>query len=213
MWDAETEKPKLCDFDLSYLCEKHRGGAEGEVGPNGPTGFSNAGTWIFMAGELLTGRAMAGEVKRVYRHEVEAFMAVLVWIICRYQDGKVRASPPLGEWIQTDYLHCKDKRYTTFNDINKGIFPRPSGVPEDVWELVTDSVSALWGHLAALEVAARPFRRVVRSLSRKKPSPSLSQPQRHIAEFNDLYPLRDILGWPIFGHSSFDSFRSNLLDA
>ncbi|TEB24927.1 hypothetical protein FA13DRAFT_1591608, partial [Coprinellus micaceus] len=93
MWDPKTQKPKLCDFDLSHLCEKPRRGVE-EVGPDGPTGFSNTGTWIFMAAELLSRPAMAGKVKRVYRHEVEAFIAVLVWILCRYQDGKLRTSPP-----------------------------------------------------------------------------------------------------------------------
>jgi hypothetical protein len=203
MWDPKTQKPKLCDFDLSHLCEKPRRGVE-EVGPDGPTGFSNTGTWIFMAAELLSLDAMDGLVKRVYRHEVEAFIAVLVWIICRYQDGKVRAGPPLREWIQTDYLQCKERRDRTFNHIAMGTFPRPSGVPEDTWELVTDTVTALQNHLATFQAAARPYTRVVRPL--RNPGPSPAQPQRRLAEFNDLCALQDILAWPIFGHSSCDPF-------
>ena len=83
MWDPKTEKPKLCDFDLSHLCEKLRRGVE-EVGPNGLTGFSNTGTWIFIAEELLSLDAMDGLVTRVYRHEVEALMYNQVWIKRRY---------------------------------------------------------------------------------------------------------------------------------
>ena len=211
MWDPKTEKPKLCDFDLSHLCPKPTRGEE-EVGPNGPTGFSNTGTWIFMAEELLSIAAMEGRVKRVYRHEVEAFIAVLVWIICRYQDGKVRPYPPLGGWIQTSYVMCKEQRADTFKQIIEGTFPRPSGVPEDVWELVTGSVTALQNHLGSLQVAAKPFKRVVRPSSQKNPGPNPPQLQRRIAEFNDLCALHDFLAWPIFGHSSCDLFY-NLLES
>ncbi|TEB24978.1 hypothetical protein FA13DRAFT_1738790 [Coprinellus micaceus] len=121
MWDPAMQRPKLCDFDLAYPCKKTRLVVE-EVGPSGPTGLSKNRTWIFTAKELLSDAAMAGEVKCVYRHDVEAFVAVLVWIVCRYQDGKVKANSPLEHWIQRSHLECRKKRGRTFDQIAMGEF-------------------------------------------------------------------------------------------
>ncbi|KAK7051273.1 hypothetical protein VNI00_004773 [Paramarasmius palmivorus] len=69
--------PKLCDYDLSHRSSDER-----------PSGLTNTGTLRFMASELLTGRAMRGKVKKVYRHDVEAFGWVLLWVLGRFRDGK-----------------------------------------------------------------------------------------------------------------------------
>ena len=202
MWDPKTQKPKLCDFDLSHLCERPKLGPK-EVGPSGPTGFSNTGTWIFMATELLSHDAMDGRVKRVYRHEVEAFIAVLVWIICRYQDGKLRGGDPLGHWIQTSYLECSAKRRRTFIQIVEGTFQQPAGVPDDIWlslgltlwkslRLSTDAIEAQRGEVVYKRfVALNPEF----TIDRKSPD-----------DYNTLRVVPKILTWRLFRNEAAQKF-------
>ncbi|KAF9561886.1 hypothetical protein CPC08DRAFT_604310, partial [Agrocybe pediades] len=99
MIDPSTGFPKLCDFDLSHFEDDTR-----------PSGFSNTGTWAFMAAELLTERAMEGFIKRRYRHEVESFVSVIVWLLLRYENGRLISNPPLSEWDSTSYEICAAKR-------------------------------------------------------------------------------------------------------
>jgi hypothetical protein len=202
MWDPKTQKPKLCDFDLSHLCEKPERGVE-EVGPDGPTGFSNTGTWIFMAAELLSRPAMAGKVKRVYRHEVEAFIAVLVWILCRYQDGKLRASPPLGHWIHTSYVECKERRGETFGEIMTGTFPQPTGIPEDIWVPLCMALVSMRNHsgeAVAAQYKQATYKRFVAY------DPSYAFDVKSPEDYNALRALPKILTWPIFKNEAAQRF-------
>ncbi|KAI3604003.1 other 1 protein kinase [Moniliophthora roreri] len=75
---TETSWPKLCDWDLSHFTGEPR-----------PAGFSNTGTLIFMANDLLTRQGREGAVTRVYRHDVESLFLVLIWILARFRDGKL----------------------------------------------------------------------------------------------------------------------------
>ncbi|EEB89310.1 hypothetical protein MPER_12606, partial [Moniliophthora perniciosa FA553] len=81
---TETSWPKLCDWDLSHF-----------TGESRPAGFSNTGTLIFMASDLLTDRGMEGAVTRVYRHDAESLYWVLIWILARFRGGELLKSPPL----------------------------------------------------------------------------------------------------------------------
>ena len=207
MWDPKTQKPKLCDFDLSHLCEKPRRGVE-EVGSNGPAGFSNTRTWIFMAEELLDDGAMAGEVRRVYRHEVEAFIAVLIWIICRYQDGKLRAGNPLGHWIQTSYLECSAKRRRTFNQLKNGAFVHPSGVADDDWKMIRKTLKSMALFQAQLAVA-KGHESDDDLTDSPLPYPGQVQRRRPF-DFNNLCALGDILKWAVFQHPACTEFSAHL---
>ncbi|KAK7051282.1 hypothetical protein VNI00_004782 [Paramarasmius palmivorus] len=77
MYDEKNNVPKLCDYDLSHFSDEPR-----------PYGFSHTGTLRFMASELLADTAMNGSVQKVYRHDVESFAWVLLWILAFFRDGK-----------------------------------------------------------------------------------------------------------------------------
>ncbi|KAG2131321.1 hypothetical protein DEU56DRAFT_717782, partial [Suillus clintonianus] len=53
----------------------------------GPQGNERTGTVPFMAFDLLTARAQRGEVKHLYRHDMESFVWVFIWICFRYSNG------------------------------------------------------------------------------------------------------------------------------
>ncbi|EEB96731.1 hypothetical protein MPER_04086, partial [Moniliophthora perniciosa FA553] len=80
---TETSWPKLCDWDLSHFTGEPR-----------PAGFSNTGTLIFMASDLLTKKGMEGGVTRVYRHDAESLYWVLIWILARFRGGELLESLP-----------------------------------------------------------------------------------------------------------------------
>ena len=49
--------------------------------------FDHTGTTLFLALDLLKGEAWAGKVERRYRHDLESFLWVLMWITACYDDG------------------------------------------------------------------------------------------------------------------------------
>jgi len=57
----------------------------------------------FMALDLLTEEAWNGHVERLYRHDCESFAWVLLWICCRYHNGKVINDPPLKRFITDSF--------------------------------------------------------------------------------------------------------------
>ncbi|TRM57764.1 hypothetical protein BD626DRAFT_586521 [Schizophyllum amplum] len=66
-------------------------------------GFEVTGTIPFMAIDLLTPQAMRGEVRHLYRHDLEAMIWVFVWIMCCYDEGKQRTVPEeVAEWTAQD---------------------------------------------------------------------------------------------------------------
>ncbi|KAF6748561.1 hypothetical protein DFP72DRAFT_820046 [Ephemerocybe angulata] len=132
MVNPETGKPKLCDFGLSHFRTETR-----------PKGDSNTATWAFMAIELLTERAMLGEIPRVYRHEVESFVAVLVWIVLRYRKGVLADDSTTKGWTDPSFTKCKDARETTVMRILAGSLPKPSWVSNKIWKVVEDAVSSM----------------------------------------------------------------------
>ncbi|TEB24942.1 hypothetical protein FA13DRAFT_1796793 [Coprinellus micaceus] len=200
MWDCGSAMPRLCDFDFSD--------EPGSLRPKPLkmgclAGSPNAGKWIFMAAELLSLDAMDGLVKLVYRHEVEAFMAVLVWIICRYQDGKVRVSPPLGEWIQTDYLQCRERRRRTFSQIIMGIFPQPSGIPPDIWVPLRMALASMRKH-SQDAIEAQKGEAEYKSFVAF--DPDFAFDGRSPDDYNSLRALPKILTWSIFKHKAAKKF-------
>jgi Fungal protein kinase len=90
----------LNDFDLAHVRGKTR-----------PSGTGRTGTMPFMALDLLTKNAWAGKVERLYRHDCESFVWVLLWICSRYDEGAEIEQPPLKEFITSNFLqHYKEKR-------------------------------------------------------------------------------------------------------
>ncbi|KAF8484070.1 hypothetical protein DFH94DRAFT_338639 [Russula ochroleuca] len=89
----------LNDYDLAHLHGRLR-----------PSGFERTGTMPFMALDLLTDEAMKGQIERLYRHDCESFAWVLLWICCRYDDGKEISNAPLSELNTHNYKQCFDKK-------------------------------------------------------------------------------------------------------
>jgi Fungal protein kinase len=96
MYDkCNGDRGVLNDYDLSHLAG----------GPR-PSGTERTGTMPFMAFDLLTDEAWDGKITRLYRHDCESFAWVLLWICCRYEDGKEIHNPPLGQFITGSYNQC-----------------------------------------------------------------------------------------------------------
>ncbi|KAF6764618.1 hypothetical protein DFP72DRAFT_868702 [Ephemerocybe angulata] len=122
MYEESTGRPKLCDYDLSHIRGDYR-----------PSEHLNPGTWAFMAGDLLTAEAMEGKVTRLYRHDFESFLAVLVWISLRYNNGERVPCPRLDGWAQGDFRRCYAYREDTYTSISFGHFDCPDWLSSDMW--------------------------------------------------------------------------------
>jgi Fungal protein kinase len=126
MYDKHNGRGVVNDFDLSHLHGLPR-----------PSGNEHTGTMPFMALDLLTDEAWEGKVARLYRHDCESFAWVLLWICCRYGNGKEIDDPPLNELITHDYNECLQKKNNIF-ELLRLIRPTPSY--EVFWEVSRELV-------------------------------------------------------------------------
>jgi len=97
----------LNDYDLSSLANAQS-----------PQGNERTGTIPFMALDLLTEKGQRGEVQHLYRHDLESFMWVLVWVAWRYKDGQLlpRKIRPLDKWATVDAEQCDQEKKTFLDD-------------------------------------------------------------------------------------------------
>lgn len=154
-----------------------------------------------MAKELLSDAALAGEVKCVYRHEVEAFVAVLVWIVCRYQDGKVRANSPLEHWIQRSHLECRRKRGRTFDQIAMGNFPQPTSVPKEIWIRLCLTLRDM-RELSDDALRARIYHELHKFYEERGSNPDFHHDSMSPDDYDTLQALPRVLAWSIFEHDT-----------
>jgi hypothetical protein len=101
MYDETNKRGVLNDYDLAHLTSQRR-----------PTGTERTGTRPFMALDLLTDEAWDGKVERLYRHDCESFVWVLLWVCCRYEGGKQINNPPLSELTKGDHNQCFKEKHT-----------------------------------------------------------------------------------------------------
>ncbi|KAH7891055.1 hypothetical protein F5I97DRAFT_1964440 [Phlebopus sp. FC_14] len=87
----------LNDFDLASLGD-------------GVTGTERTGTVPFMALDLLTEKALRGEVKHLYEHDAESFIWVLTWISLRYSNGQPMRNKALDQWLIVDAVRCGQQK-------------------------------------------------------------------------------------------------------
>ncbi|KAG2125387.1 hypothetical protein DEU56DRAFT_903741 [Suillus clintonianus] len=116
----------LNDYDLSSLADE-----------SGPQGNERTGTVPFMAIDLLTERAQRGEVKHLYRHDMESFVWVFIWICFRYDSKGALLSPSsrrFDEWATLGAFQCRKDKRDFLHDITD--FPRPN-VGRRTWRLLT----------------------------------------------------------------------------
>ncbi|KAJ3529147.1 hypothetical protein NMY22_g9121 [Coprinellus aureogranulatus] len=183
---------------ITLFCAPSTGGEESSVVPRG---YSNIGTLIFMSNELLTPLAMEGQVKRVYRHEVEAFVAVLLWVTCRYKDGKLQTPAPLDDWNHTQYQVIASERDKTYTQITDMAFTCPIGLDKDLWLDIAETVASLNIFLHELRGACNALKLYKMSLQRdSRRAGAAVKPGVSMDEFNGLRSLLTIFTWPIFTH-------------
>ncbi|KAF9225597.1 hypothetical protein BS17DRAFT_807208 [Gyrodon lividus] len=95
----------LNDFDVASLTNGGR--LENE----------RTGTIPFMAIELLReDDGQSGRVEHIYRHNLESFIWVFIWICFQYNGGKMVEKPrPLGIWAKVDPSECAEKKNDFLN--------------------------------------------------------------------------------------------------
>jgi hypothetical protein len=91
MWDPDGDCGILNDFDLAKLVK------EMECGPGAK---HKTGTLPFLALDLLR----SWNSKHLFRHDLESFLCVIMWIVARYENGEEKFSEELYLWL------CKNPR-------------------------------------------------------------------------------------------------------
>ncbi|KAG0691562.1 hypothetical protein DFH29DRAFT_88823 [Suillus ampliporus] len=121
----------LNDYDLSSLADDL-----------GPRGNERTGTVPFMALELLTKVGQQGEVKHLYRHDLESFIWVFIWICLRYRHGVLlpTASRPLDEWATLNAVACGVQKYYFLGHLRVYY---PSDIDDNMGSFLVDCVGVL----------------------------------------------------------------------
>ncbi|KAF5326292.1 hypothetical protein D9611_000677 [Ephemerocybe angulata] len=207
MFDDKNKEPKLCDFDLAHV-----------RGRDHPSGYSNTGTWAFMAMELLTQDAMDGLVPRLYRHDFESFIAVLVWVVFRYRDGKLVPDPPLEEWVQNQFEMCGVKRKRTFDHISNRSLAGPTALSPAMWGVIVNAVSKLRRFIDTRRALASAYEDEARTGASKRrasarEAPSLVMLKEEMKGYDGLIFLDKVLDMRLFSFDGSDGgFFADLLD-
>ncbi|KAG2114188.1 uncharacterized protein F5147DRAFT_607426 [Suillus discolor] len=132
MWYKKNGKliGVLNDYDLSSLANVV-----------GPQGNERTGTVPFMALDLLTEKAQRGEVKHLYRHDLESFMWVFIWICFRYREGVLLPAEtrPLDQWARLDAVMCGTMKYYFVGHPPD----RPSHIDPRIWRFLVQCVIVL----------------------------------------------------------------------
>ncbi|KAG2131322.1 hypothetical protein DEU56DRAFT_813989 [Suillus clintonianus] len=113
----------LNDYDLSLLKEAL-----------GPQGNERTGTVPFMALDLLAPKAQRGEVKHLYRHDMESFVWVFIWICFRYNsegDLLPPAARRFDAWATLGASTCREKKRDFLADM--GRCSRPNDIGRLTW--------------------------------------------------------------------------------
>jgi len=96
MYNEDNKHGVLNDFDLSTIMKP------GSPHPN-RQGLERTGTLPFMATELLHEKGFGGKIPRRYRHELESFAWVLVWVSRCVVGGKECKRPQrLKQWLSNN---------------------------------------------------------------------------------------------------------------
>ncbi|RDB27951.1 hypothetical protein Hypma_002292 [Hypsizygus marmoreus] len=121
----------LMDYDLSISSTSVR---------------DRKGTIPLMALELLHKKYWAGTFKRLYHHELEAFIWILPFVFLRYQDKIPQAEELVTKWMTSDYTQChKEKCSFSTSDrlLEAGTLVQPDFQNE--WNLVTFLITWILG--------------------------------------------------------------------
>jgi len=117
----------LNDYDLSSLASAQ--------------GPERTGTVPFMALDLLTPKGQGGEIKHLYRHDLESFIWVLVWVCLRYRDGKLLTfKRPFDDWATKDAVTVGEKKVSFLINF---FSLKPKDLDPLMWSLVAHCLQVL----------------------------------------------------------------------
>ncbi|KAG2124882.1 hypothetical protein DEU56DRAFT_826408 [Suillus clintonianus] len=122
------------DYDFSSLADDL-----------GPRGNERTGTVPFMAIDLLPEKGQSGEVKHMYRHDLESFVWVFIWVCLRYREGVLLPTGlrPLDKWATLDAVACgMDKHY--FLTYPQNYYPLD--IDDDMGDFLFDCIDVLRHH-------------------------------------------------------------------
>ncbi|KAK7680254.1 hypothetical protein QCA50_016763 [Cerrena zonata] len=115
MIDPESKTGVLIDLDLTTVayndtidaCPLH--------------GNNRTGTMVFIALDLM-GRdededGLEGKLPMLYRHDLESFCWVFLWICYCYDEGKCTLRYPFTDWIDTTPEYCRRARLDVRHDL------------------------------------------------------------------------------------------------
>jgi len=139
MINPSTKRGVLNDWDLSY---DNSGGDAGYV-----AGGERTGTLPFMPLDLLTGKAWDGNVRHLYRHDLEGFIWILPWVFLQYEDSLLTI-PVLQEWQTGDYAQCAKAKNSLIHEIRSGDVAATESWKAE-WELAISLLYWLQGEEAA----------------------------------------------------------------
>ena len=106
----------LNDYDLASL-------------RNPSLGNERTGTIPFMALDLLGAKGQKGKVKHLYRHDLESFIWVLVWLTLQYENGEKLQPGPIDAWAIVNANSCSKEKSQFLLDI-------PRSLPTHVYNMV-----------------------------------------------------------------------------
>ncbi|EIN07688.1 hypothetical protein PUNSTDRAFT_135209 [Punctularia strigosozonata HHB-11173 SS5] len=98
--DPHTLGGVLPDFDLPRISDKN----EESV----PQGTGRTGTVPFMALDLLCEEYWEGKIERVYRHDLESFAWVIIYL--GYTNDETLKPLPVVDWYTSDYEECRRRK-------------------------------------------------------------------------------------------------------
>ncbi|KAG2067178.1 hypothetical protein BDR04DRAFT_1105539 [Suillus decipiens] len=113
----------LVDYDLS------------STQYDGPSGHERIGSAPFVAIDML---ARSYKVTRLYRHDAESLVWVLVWACLRYQGGELSDDGRLlDDWLEVDAERCRQKKCALLWRFRYGDtdFDEPSPSHQSNWKI------------------------------------------------------------------------------
>jgi hypothetical protein len=106
----------LNDFDLAV-----------QVDAQDPSSKQRTGTKPFMAID----RIVKEPPRHMYRHDLESFYYVIIWLTSRYENGHEIKNPPLDEWALADGVGLEKLKKSFFFDLVPN--PTPTFHPLKKW--------------------------------------------------------------------------------
>ncbi|RDB21959.1 hypothetical protein Hypma_010828 [Hypsizygus marmoreus] len=135
MYNPDTHQGVLNDFDFSVFRQSSQGV---HVAPHG--------TAAFMPLDLLCDEYSCGTIQRLYRHDLESFIWVLVWMTFSTNEA---FSAVFAKWDTYDYTDCKKEKLVFLYDFA----PLGRKIPEGVDQRQGEMAGALLDWILATRKA------------------------------------------------------------